>query len=364
MSADAVGGVWSYAMELAAGLSAEGVEVLLAVLGPAPGEHQRRQAQAITGLTLACGDYPLEWMPGALPAQRAAGEWLLGLARDWQPDVVHLNHYGHGHLLWPVPCLVVAHSCVLSWFEHVKGEPAGAEWQDYCEHVTRGLLTADLVIAPSAAMLADVRRLYGPLSQAKVIHNGRDARAFPPREKQPFVLAAGRLWDEAKNIRMLRYTALTVPWPVRVAGELRRPDGGCEAGEDDPLEGMQPLGVLDPAAMADAFGEASIYVLPARYEPFGLSALEAACAGCALVLSDIASLRELWDGAAEFAPADDAAAMRDTVAALISDEGLRARRARQASERATRYSAQRMTRDYLDTYAGLLGRWEPTPCAS
>jgi hypothetical protein len=48
-------------------------------------------------------------------------------------------------------------------------------------------------------------------------------------------------------------------------------------------------------------------VLPARYEPFGLSVLEAALSGCALVPGDIASLRGNWDGVAEFVCPDDAA---------------------------------------------------------
>lgn len=42
----------------------------------------------------------------------------------------------------------------------------------------------------------------------------------------------------------------------------------------------------------------------------GLSVLEAAQAGCALVLGDIDSLRELWDGAATFVPERQALAAR------------------------------------------------------
>lgn len=44
----------------------------------------------------------------------------------------------------------------------------------------------------------------------------------------------------------------------------------------------------------------TIYVHPALCEPFGLAVVEAAQAGCALVLSEIAPLRENWEGAALF----------------------------------------------------------------
>ena len=51
-----------------------------------------------------------------------------------------------------------------------------------------------------------------------------------------------------------------------------------------------------------------IFVSVSRYEPFGLAVLEAAHAGCALVLSDIPTFRELWQGAASFVIAAGSAA--------------------------------------------------------
>ena len=58
------------------------------------------------------------------------------------------------------------------------------------------------------------------------------------------------------------------------------------------------------------FAHASIYALPARYEPFGLSSWKQP-RGCALVLGDIASLREICD-AALFIPPDDTERLAST----------------------------------------------------
>ena len=79
---------------------------------------------------------------------------------------------------------------------------------------------------------------------------------------------------------------------------------------DAPVEHVRLLGKLSESELARHYARAAIYCLPARYEPFGLSVLEAALSGCALVLGDIPSLRENWTGAAEFAPPDDASAFR------------------------------------------------------
>ncbi len=56
----------------------------------------------------------------------------------------------------------------------------------------------------------------------------------------------------------------------------------------------EAVGRLGPEEMREQYARAAIFAHPARYEPFGLSVLEAALSGCALVLGDISSLRELW----------------------------------------------------------------------
>jgi glycogen synthase len=135
-------------------------------------------------------------------------------------------------------------------------------------------------------------------------------------------------------------------WPVYVAG-----DG---AG-DLPRENLQSLGHLDPAALAQWLSRAAIYALPARYEPFGLSILEAALSGCALVLGDIPSLREIWSNAALYVAPDDDAAVARTLDRLIADTDARRDLAARSAARARRYTVDRMGEGYLDLYRQLSG---------
>src|SRR3954464_14435194 len=88
-----------------------------------------------------------------------AGEWLLDAAEALSPDVVHLNGYAHGALPWDVPVVVVGHSCVLSWHEAVRGGSAGGHVGAYRDAVTLGIRGADALVAPTAAMLANLNRL-------------------------------------------------------------------------------------------------------------------------------------------------------------------------------------------------------------
>ena len=69
--------------------------------------------------------------------------------------------------------------------------------------------------------------------------------------------------------------------------------------------------------------------------------LEAAQAGCALVLSDIATFRELWAGAAMFVPPGDPAGLAAALTKLLHDPAERERLSAAARVRADRYDLDR-----------------------
>ena len=336
MTTDAVGGVWTYSRELADALAPEDVEVVLAVLGPPPPEPigERHEAHARRGR--------LEWQEDPWDDVAAAGEWLLDLAAEVRPDVVHLNDYAHGALDWPMPSLVVGHSCVLSWWEAVRGEEAPREWERYRTVVRAGLRGADDVVAPTAAMLGALRRLYALGERGNVIANGIHPH-LESAPKEPFVLGAGRLWDPAKALDALDGAARGLEWPVLVAGDA----GGREP------EHAVGLGHLGRAEVHAQMRRAAIFAHPARYEPFGLAPLEAGLAGCALVLGDLPSLREVWGDDATYVAPGDPSALRAQLDALIADRPRRECLGAAARGRALSFGADRMARAYAARYRSL-----------
>ncbi len=349
MTTDTAGGVWSYSLELARGLGEKGVEVALATMGAPINELQRDKIDRIPRLRVFESHFKLEWMEDPWRDMDKAGDWLLNLESRICPDVIHLNSYVHGALSWNAPKIVVGHSCVLSWWRAVKGEEAPEAWDRYQVEVAAGLQAADLVIAPSAALLAALTDHYGELPRTRVIANGRDAGLFRPAAKEPLIFSAGRLWDEAKNLEALERVARRLPWPIFVAGDNHHPEGGEIRPHNTRL-----LGRLSQRALAAWVGRASIYALPARYEPFGLSVLEAALAGCALVLGDIPSLREIWRNRAVFVPPNDPEALEREILALINAPERRQSLAAGARSRALELTPQRMVEGYLAAYGEIL----------
>ncbi len=355
LTTDTVGGVWTFCVELSRQLTGHGILVALAALGGEPGPAQFTDLDGIPGVEFFPSDYPLEWMDEPWAGVEASGRWLLEIERRVAPDLVHLNSFGHGALPWRTPVLLSAHSCVLSWWEAVKGEPAPASWQRYVDSVGNSFRAADLVVTPTHSLLDALRTHYGSPNTACVVPNGRDATRFPPGDKEPFVFAAGRLWDEAKNIAAVARLAESIPWPTYAAGEERSPDGRVfEPG------GLRLLGSLPSAELGRWMARASIFVSPTRYEPFGLSILEAGLSGCALVLGDLPSLREVWaQDCAVFVQPNDSAALAAAVQGLIDQPERLLEMQQRARKQALEYSSTRMGDHYRELYEVLLAPEPP-----
>lgn len=338
LTTDAVGGVWRYSVDLALGMAALGVEPVLAVLGPAPSQDQVAEA---AGVRLVATGLPLDWTAAGSGELAQASEKLAALAALLGVDGIHLHSPALvGTARWPAPVVAVAHSCVGTWWRAVRGGRPPDDFGWRIAATEAGLRRASAVIAPSAAHAAAMRAVYGPVG-IHVVHNG----AAPPASggvRARAVLTAGRLWDEGKGLAALDRAAARLDAPVRSAGPRQGPNGAAAT-----LPHIEDLGTLDKPGMVRAYAAAQVYCSMAAYEPFGLSVLEAAGAGMRLVLSDIPTFRELWDG----------------VAVFVSEEGLvealgKALDAAADGEvqvRAGRYTLEKMIDGTLAVHSGACG---------
>jgi glycosyltransferase involved in cell wall biosynthesis len=342
---DAVGGVWVYSLELAQALQPLGIKTVLAVAGPSPSSRQREEA---AGLKLIDTGLPLDWLETSPGEIRRAGETLAAIARREAVDLVQTSSAAIlGEPDFSQPCIAVQHSCLASWWSAVKGTPLPPEFEWRRAMVQRGLSRVAAVVCPSIAFASETSRIYHV--RALTVHNGRRAPQVRGIPQGIFVFTAGRLWDEGKNVTTLDLAAEKLDVAVQAAGSTTGPNGARIE-----LKSIQALGQLSEARLADLYAARPIYASAALYEPFGLSVLEAAQAGCALVLSDIPTHREMWDGAATFVPARDSGAFASAIRHLLADGGKRLERGRRARARARYFTAVRMARGMADVYGRVL----------
>ena len=334
MTVDAIGGVWRYAIDLAAGLAARDIAVTLAVIGPAPNDAQNAEVAAISGVRLLITGEELDWRAQTSAEVERTARVVRDIAAQARADLVHVNSPALlASTAMPAPTIAVNHSCVATWWDAVRGAqamPPDFVWRAALH--ARGLRNADLTVAPSAAFARLSEQRHG-LAPMRVVHNCVAPRNVAHDAAAPFVFTAGRLWDEAKNVFALERVASRLSAPVLAAGPLRAPHGASTR-----LSATQTLGSLDQTALRGLLDRRPVFVSMARYEPFGLAVLEAAQAGCALVLSDMPTFREIWEGCAVFVPLDDEAALVHAINDLLADDAARAAAGERAQARAARYS--------------------------
>ncbi|MCB5173902.1 glycosyltransferase family 4 protein [Microvirga lenta] len=350
MTADAVGGVWQYALDLADGLRAHQVEVTLAVLGPAPSEDQQAMAEAI-GVKLILTGLPLDWTATRRSEVEEAARIAARIAAQAAPDLIHLNSPAlAGGADFPAPVVAVCHSCVATWWQAVRSGPLPDEFTWRTELVRQGYRAADMLIAPTLAFARATADVYELERGPAVVRNGRrGGLVCEPASSEPAAFTAGRLWDDGKNIATIDRAAARLSIPVLAAGPLDGPNGARVH-----VEHARTLGRLSDEEIRTHLSKRPIFVSAARYEPFGLAVLEAAQAGCALVLSDIPTFRELWDGVAAFVPPDDDEALGNAVEHFASHSELRVQQGLAARERAKSYSVEAMSAGILAAYRSLL----------
>jgi hypothetical protein len=150
---------------------------------------------------------------------------------------------------------------------------------------------------PTQAMLDTLAGNYGVARRAACCPTAAARRCSRPRASSRWCSGGRPLLGRGQEPGR-RWSRSRRPAVAGARGGLLRASGRRRRAP----QGVHCLGELPRDALAARAGAASIYALPARYEPFGLSVLEAALSGCALVLGDIASLRETWGDAAVYVP--------------------------------------------------------------
>lgn len=361
VTADTITGVWTYTRELVTGLVSRGHRVTLVSFGEIPLPPQTSWMDGLHGLDYRPTAFRLEWMQEGEQDLRDSSNYLLALVRELKPDVLHLNQFCYGGLRVDTPRVVVAHGDLISWWIAVHDrEPRETSWiRRYRQTVTSGVSGASCIVAPSAWMMESLLSCYGPAAREEVIYNGRNPIFFNPYvNKEDSVMAVGRIWDAGRQVSLLTQHA----HPVSV----------CIVGSDQPVATPRiPIradvkvevdqvnvalkGPQTEAQLRMLYSRSAIYAATARYEPFGMAALEAAFSRCAIVANDIPSYREIWDDAALYFRANDGGSLAEVIRDLCEDRDLCRNYGNRAYQRAReRFTAKHMIDDYLALYRSLI----------
>ncbi|MEI2702092.1 MAG: glycosyltransferase family 1 protein [Baekduia sp.] len=187
------------------------------------------------------------------------------------------------------------------------------------------------VITVSEFAASEIEELLGvERGRIGVVAGGVDERFSPEADpvpvraalglcEQPYVLTVGSRTTR-KNVAILDHAALVLA--ERGISLVAAGGGRPQFAGDDVPGTVIHVGAVDDALLPGLYAGAAAFVLPSRYEGFGLTALEALASGLPAVLSDIPALREVCGGAAVYVDPDDAGGFADAICGVIDDGGV------------------------------------------
>ncbi|UZJ25636.1 glycosyltransferase family 4 protein [Rhodococcus antarcticus] len=377
-----VGGLGRHVHALGAHLAADGHEVVVLCRRPMGTDAATHPStdEVVDGVrVVAVAEDPLHlvFTDDLVAWTLAMGHALLraGLALGWRPDVVHAHDWLVAH---PAVALAEHHGVPLVATVHATEAGRHGGWisaplNRQVHSVEWWLVrSADAVITCSAAMRDEAVELFAPTAPITVLHNGVEPgvepRVEPGVEQAPdvhrypddgTVLYLGRLEHE-KGVHDL---LAAMPRIRRAHPGARLVVAGAgtqqawlreRARAHRVARAVTWTGHLGPAEIAEQLARATVVVLPSRYEPFGIVALEAAAARVPVVASDAGGLGEaVLDGVTGLAfPVGDVRALAAAVVAVLDDPRAAAARAEAAHARlATDFSWPAIAAATAELYA-------------
>lgn len=286
----------------------------------------------------AAGRMPLAIRPLLRPVKRVIG----GLAFRLRCPVPGAIYHEPNYVPYPWhdgPTVLTVHD--LGWLRYPETLPED-RLRYMTRHMPKALAKADRVIADSDFTRRELLHFFPECSsKVAVTHLGVDHERFclvkddeppfPGLRRGEYVLAVGTL-EPRKNLEILLEAYARLPeaivsrYPLVVVGQLGWKTTQLESRLARLIERglVQTTGYLPAPVLPRLYRQAAAFVMPSRYEGFGLPVLEAMACGCPVVLADAASLPEVaGDAALRFHP-DDVPALTGLLQDVLTTPELRA----------------------------------------
>lgn len=342
MITDTSSSVWRYVMSLCKALEPYKVEIHLVNLGDNLSEEQKMQMEDVSCLHLYNCSSKFGRRDVFESDFNIVKNEFDSLYNEIAPDIVHNNT--DYRITYNLECPVIS---VFNFnsdnnLENSKDQESFDNYLDMDEEIK----SSNVIIAPSYSSLEHVKTKI-PI---EVVYGGLDGVSDYSLEKEYIVLSAGGFWDNGKSIMLLSAIAKKIEWPLCIAEESKKI---AEQQRAKQYENVFILERLPQAKLQHYMDRSSIFIMPSKYEKFGLTVLIAAKSSCALILPDTSFYREIWGDSALYFTSYDEEQAYFICQLLISDERLRNEMAKSAFERSRKFTAERMAGEYFNLYETL-----------
>lgn len=289
------------------------------------------------------------------------------LLRVYKYDVVHVLSASYfSFVLAPTPAILIGklyRRKVLLDYHSGEAEDHMRRWRRTAIPTIR---LVDSFVVPSK-YLVRVFASYG--LEATAIHNLIDTKKFRFRERSPLrpLFLSNRNFESHYGVdRVLRAFAIIqerIPEAtLTIAGDGSQAQALKALAQDLNLRNTTFIGQVDPAAIADVYDAADIFLNGSEIDNQPLSILEAFSCGLPVVTTDAGGIPDIVeDGRTGMLVArGDYAEMANRAMALLNDPCLTKRIVEQARQECLKYSWEAVRGAWMSVYGGIESAPTPT----
>jgi glycosyltransferase involved in cell wall biosynthesis len=280
--------------------------------------------------------------------------------RQFPYDVFHAPAYG-APLLGVRPLVVTIHDVSYArrpeWYPH------------HCDPIRRSFYRAsarraDRILTDSSFSRDEIVTAFDvDPARIDVVPLGVGSQFSPDARvaRERFVLHVGDL-HLRRNLSMLLDVVLSLRRTDARCAQLRLVLAGADLGLLELLqrqaagaeEALVYAGRPGDDALVDLYRRAAVFAYPSRYEGFGLPLLEAMACNTPVVAAHATSIPEVVGSAAILLPVDDAAAWREALKTVVTDEAHAASLAARGRLRAREFTWDRTALETVACYRKVL----------
>ncbi|MEW5761381.1 MAG: glycogen synthase, partial [Candidatus Thermoplasmatota archaeon] len=246
------------------------------------------------------------YLPWKIMKNKALEAFSLCLSMVNEPieGIIHTNTwYANiagliGKRLYNLKSVATVHS--LEPLRPWKEEQLGSAYRLSCWMEEEGLKDCDKIIAVSTSMKEDIMKCYNISGEKiEVVHNGVDLEKYRKikaraKIKKPYILFVGRLTkqkgifdlvDASERIKAKVLLLTGKPDTNEIVLELKRKIRGKKN-----IIWLNKM--VDENELINIYSNASVFVCPSIYEPFGIIVLEAMACELPVVATNVGGIKE------------------------------------------------------------------------
>lgn len=299
---------------------------------------------------LSCKENIFEYKNTCLSCEEA----LKSIIDDFNPHLVHLNHYLCSYKI-DKPTVLVAHDDILNkvkWTQRRgRNYPVDTKYKYYKTFLKDNLNNADIIITKSKFNAESLGRTYNFNNRIKVIYNAIDDKVWEEKSPEPYLLTSIQS-HRANDLNLLLNMSSKLPDTLKIF-----------ALSDNPIEKNKPsnleiLSDVQPLEKMNLYRRASIYLALSSWDTFYTSLIKAAYSNCAIVANDIPLFKELWGDCASIFERNNLNSLVKNINNLVENSALLDKTARECQNKALcSFNTKRMCFQYINLYKNLLKEW-------